>query len=276
MSFALSSLSSASTYMFFCLPNLPFIIFDLLCVFLPTTGYLDQIRVMLKTKSSSNFKMHSSLVLLLSNYLRLLYSFNTKFEAYLVWQSVATISIHLTLAFLYYYYQPKSPHVSPSMPEGLQEFYSKKRSIYQFKPYSSDSFAQFMFSLATVYIGGVLAYFIASMFFEISLVSEVVGILSNGVDCLVTLPQFIIVVIQRDTKYVTILLVGQWVFASVFKAVLFLCRPVPWPFRFGVGVQAIFTIMITVSYFQITLKERFFSHSRMTDVKYSQLKEEQK
>ena len=253
MSYSLTFLNSLNSYMFVYFPNLPYFIFDSLCVFLPTTGYIDQIRRMVVTQSSSSFKIHSSNVLLYSNYLRLLYSLGTKFENFLIWQSVATISIHLTLAFLNFYYNQKEFKNKNLIPEQLQNVFTKRKKIFfLFKPFTSENFSDYIYSLITIYLLIFLIYYISTFFFEISLVSQFIGLLSNIIDSLVTFPQFFLIVIQRNCQYVTTLLIGQWILAAIFKAILFFCRPVPWPFRLGVGIQAGITISITLTYFQIT------------------------
>ena len=253
MILALSWVNAASTYVFFIYPKLPFLIFDLLCVFLPAFGYLDQIRQMFSSKSSSNFKMHSSIILIASNFLRVLYWFGKQFDGYLLWQSVFMLFIQMTLAFLYYRYMPNNSE-NYTVPDGLRGILRRKPT-FRLRLVKAETFAEFTFSLFIYCTLATVSAFILSLIFDKEWIADIVGMMSNGIDCFVTLPQFMLIVIHRDIKYVTPLLVAQWLFAIVFKAVLYLCRPVPWPFRLGLAIQAMFTVFITISYFQIKIAE---------------------
>ena len=48
------------------------------------------------------------------------------------------------------------------------------------------------------------------------------------------------------------MLILQYIAATFMKSVLFLCRPVPWPFRVGLAIQAFFVFFISFEYFRKT------------------------
>ena len=260
MVLALSWVNAASIFIFYFYPNLPYFILDLLCVFMPCFGYIDQIFQMIITKNSTNFKMHSSLVLIAANYLRVIYWFGKKFDAYLLWQSVFMLFIQFTLVFCYFRYLP-SANDNYSLPEGLKDIMVIKKSPFRLTLLKAESFSRFMITLI-IFCGAVLvAYFVSSLFVNPEWVADIIGMISNGIDCFVVFPPFVLVVFHRNISYVTHTLIIQWGLAVIFKLGLYIFRPVPWPFMLGLAVQAIFTFFTIFSYYQI----RFFSKNKSSD-----------
>ena len=74
--------------LFWWCPILPTLILDISTCVCPSLGYLDQMKVILKEKSSSKFKMNSSIILLIANVFRIFYWFQKSFPTYLLFQSI--------------------------------------------------------------------------------------------------------------------------------------------------------------------------------------------
>lgn len=231
---------------------------DVLCVVLPTCGYLDQMRNMLLTKSSKNFKIHTSLILLVSNGLRILYWIAMRFDKYLLFQSVFMILIHVILSFLYFKYHSRENIYPFDLPDEFLAFVANRgMTPIQFRLLTSETFFQFFFSLVTLYIFFGSIYFGLGFVLDKGIIADMFGITSNLIDCLTTFPQFVIVVIYRDTTYITKLLVYQYLAASVMKFILLIIRPAPWPFMFGVAVQSFLAVCIAISYFRIAYGDMY-------------------
>lgn len=245
MILSISSLSFLSIFIFYQFPNFPSYIFDWLCVFAPMTGYFDQLLKMYQTKDSSKFRSGSSLVLLFSNFLRIVYWYGNRFAGYLLWQSVVTIIVHINLCFAYYkFLDPKalandssrSPHQS--------------KSLLNLSPLEASSFFEFFLILLIYWflIMAIVLFF--ALFINFRHIAEFIGLVSNIFDSFQTFPPFFQIVINRDSSCITTMLVLQFIAATCCKAVLFLCRPVPWPFRVGVAIQAFFVTFITIEFFR--------------------------
>lgn len=220
---------------------------DLSCTVFPTFGYLDQLGRIIKTKSSENFKIDSSIVLLLSNYLRIIYWYWKQFDSYLLWQSIWMIGVQLTLAFVYYYYKPDILGSQNDQEESSDT--GKIESIFP------KNFLQFMVCVIVFALVLITTAIGLHSVFDANVIIEGVGVLSNLIDCVVTLPQFILVVIQREIKYVTVPLLLQWILALGCKLTLYIMRPVPLPFMLGLSVQAFLTFFIVFSYLFIRISK---------------------
>jgi hypothetical protein len=248
MVLALSGLSFTSTVIFYAFPNFPSFIFDCLCVFAPMLGYLDQLRRMWVSKSSANFKPDSSLVLLFSNYLRVIYWYENRFATYLVIQSMVTLIVHIMLCFGFFRYRGSSTN-------GTQELRSLGVSTLV-HPFRVKTFIEFFVILSLWFSIVILLVFLLGFMLGFGPISGIVGLISNMIDSFTTFPVFVSVVVQRDISCMTNVLLFQFVVAVCLKAVLFLWRPVPWPFRAGVAVQGFFVVGITVQYLNIIYEQR--------------------
>ena len=248
-------------------PILPTILLDAMASLGPSIGYLDQLKNMLKEKTSENFKMNSSILLLLANTIRIIYFSQKTFPSYLLVQSIWMVFLNLTLGILYYYYKPTESKekefdidVVPSTDlesdsEATEVIHTKCkcRIPFHIRFETSETMCQF-FSSYTFFIFMMFIWTVAFTFlFGRHFAANFNGVLSNTIDCFVQMPPFIIVCFKRKIQYVTPLLVVQWFFAVFFKLTLYIFDPVPWPFILGLAIQAIFTFGVTFSYIQIKL-----------------------
>jgi hypothetical protein len=242
MTLSLSWLSFTSTVIFYRYPNLPFFIFDCICVFAPMFAYMDQLRVMWLMRSASRFKPDSSIVLLVCNILRIYYWYWSRFASYLLWQSVVTIAVHTLLCHAFFKF--RTPAHDGEVPAGFLH------------PFRVPTFTEF-FVIVILWIAGAFALvFLVGCLVGHRIAAEFVGLASNLFDSFTTLPPFISVVIEKNLNFVTTFLVLQFNVAASLKAILFLLRPVPWSFRVGVAVQGCLVVAITVQYIRVKCAER--------------------
>lgn len=253
MILSISSLSFLSIFIFYQFPNFPSYIFDWLCVFAPMTGYCDQLLKMYQTKNSSKFRSGSSLVLLFSNFLRIVYWYGNRFAGYLLWQSVVTIIVHINLCFAYYKFLDTkalgSSYENGSSRNNLHQQQSNK-SLLNLSPLEASSFFEFFLILLIYWFLTIAIVLFFCLFISFYHISEFIGLVSNLLDSFQTFPPFYQIVIKHDSSCITTMLVLQFIAATCCKAVLFLCRPVPWPFRVGVAIQAFFVAFITIEFFR--------------------------
>jgi hypothetical protein len=242
MILSLSTLSFVSTLMFYLFPNAAFFIFDLLCVFAPQSGYLDQLRRMLESKCSAKFEPGSSLVLIFSNFLRIVYWYGNRFALYLLWQSVVTLVVHDLLCLSYFQFKEDACGTeTPANNTTFVRFWNSK--VRNFRDFSIIMAISFAFVIILVVLFGLVI--------DLSIVMEFVGLVSNVFDSLTTFPPFVSVVIHGDVTFITKFLILQYVAAAFCKSVLYLCRPVPWTFRVGLLIQCTLTGAIAIQYYRI-------------------------
>ena len=264
MILSISALSFLSTVIFYIFPNLPFFIFDWLCVFAPMTGYVDQLIKMCQTKNSTKFRPGSSIVLLFSNFLRIVYWSGSQFANYLFWQSVVTIIVHFALCNAYFsFLDPKiiaQNHEGEPNRTSLQQSQQRtEKSFITIQPLHATTFCEFFLILVIDWFAILAILLFLCFFFDFTIIAQFVGLISNLIDSLQTFPPFFQVVFKGDISSITNMLALQFIAATCFKAVLFFCRPVPWPFRVGVGFQAFFVTFISIEYFRKT----FFKAERL-------------
>lgn len=251
MILSISSLNFLSIFIFYQFPNFPSYIFDWLCVFAPMTGYCDQLLKMYQTKDSSKFRSGSSLVLLFSNFLRIVYWYGNRFAGYLLWQSVVTIIVHINLCFAYYkFIDPKSLSNSYENGSSRNIHQQTNKSLLNLSPFEASTFFEFFLILLIYWFLTIAIVLFFCLFISFHHISEAIGLASNLLDSFQTFPPFFQIVIKHDSSCITTMLVLQFIAATCCKAVLFLCRPVPWPFRVGVAIQAFFVAFITIEFFR--------------------------
>lgn len=224
--------NAASIYLFYIFPKLSSHIMDSLIIFFPAFGYLDQIRIIISTKSVANFKIGTSLVTIAANLLRVVYWLGAKFHVSLLYQSVFMALTHIILMFLYFKYSitVANEKTSPSFNRNYK--FSCKINIMH-----ADSFEQFIYSLAVIMILITGLCYLLSIFLSQKLVFDAVGVVSNVFESFITFPQFILIVIKREIQYVTDVLIIQFLAAALCKAVIYLARSVPWIFMLGLLLQ---------------------------------------
>ena len=234
-------------------PSFDELVIDISCMILPTVGYLDQIKQMISNKSSDNFKMGSSIVLLVSNCLRIYYWIRQPFETYLLLQSIWMIGVQAVLICLYYMFASSDDEQSKADVdiEVPQEGEITKKPKFTLRLGKATNLFNFVLAYALNALSAIAIFFFLSHFLGGAVITNVIGILANTVDCFVTMPQFILICVRHDISYVTPLLVLQWFAAVAMKSGLYIWRPVPWPFILGLGIQALFTFCLTYSYVDI-------------------------
>lgn len=247
MSVALSALSFGSTILFSEVENMPFVIFDALCVIVPMTGYMDQLRTMISTKVSSNFQPGSSLILLFSNFMRVLYWVGHRFASYLLFQSIFTVVIHALLCLFYFLYKDIR---AKDLSQHERDLRGVKKLWHLF---DVDTALEFFSRLGACFGLIIAAALVLGVITGFEFVTEIIGLISNLTDSLTTLPPFITIVIQCDISCITSLLILQYIAGTCFKAVMFLCRPVPWPFLVGLAIQALLNLCILVQFVRIKI-----------------------
>ncbi|EAY00211.1 hypothetical protein TVAG_257650 [Trichomonas vaginalis G3] len=144
-----------------------------------------------------------------------------------------------------YFYKPEAEASTTDMHQDANTLY--------FDQFYAKNFAQFMGYVTIIALLLLIVSIGLHSVFEAQIIIESVGILSNLIDCIVTLPQFILVVINKEIRYVTIPLLCQWILALGCKLGLYIYRPVPLPFMLGLAIQAVLTFFIVTFYIYIRL-----------------------
>lgn len=158
------------------------------------------------------------------------------------------IGVQLTLAFLYYFFKPEGKESTPTNEQNPNTLF--------FDQFYAKNFLEFMGYVTIIALVLLLLSIGLHSLFDSQIIIESIGIVSNLIDCIVTLPQFILVVVKRNIRYVTVFLLLQWSLAVGCKLVLLIMRPVPFPFMIGLTIQGFLTFFVVTFYIGIRLTRK--------------------
>lgn len=234
-------------------PKLVTFIVDIMIIFMPAIGYIDQCRIIISTRSSAKFKPGTSLVTITSNLLRVIFRFGVKFDKSLLFQAICMAIIHIVLMYLYFRY------LSPGQQD---KSHSNFRRHIRFITFThAENFFQFILSTIFMFSIITLVCFKMTEYFPKKSVFNVVGIISNIIESFIPFPQFILIVVKCQIQYITDMLIVQYILAAAFKASIYMIRNVSWVFKLGSLIQCLFTAIITICYIRLRLQNR---HRRLS------------
>jgi len=249
MSTSLWIIDFFSVDIFRCYPSLARSILTGIIIIMPTIGYFDQLFKMIKTKNSRLFNRQTSYILLLSNYLRFIYWVFEPFEVYLLGQSIAVFIVMLLLSISSFYLEDNSHSFKTSM-----RMIAKSNNIITRLLHIQNTRNQYEFVLSLVLYSLTIVIFISILSLVIGLGSalSMILILSNIVDTLVSVPQFIKVVIKKDKKGCSVVLMIQYLVGDILKLLMFVLGGSQLAFIFGAILQS--SIDTTIYFFYYMIK----------------------
>lgn len=242
--FALAGIDALSVEVFHWISELPHYMLLVILIFMPTLGYWDQLRKMIKEKTSDFFKMEPALILIFTNFLRFIYWKSEPFEAYLLGQSIAVFGVQILLSVVSFYYsQSKHDKI------GFSNQYPRTKALsYFFKPKDVKNARDFLLSLVIYGVTITLVSSIFSLILGTKRLSTVIILIANIVDTTVSLPQFTDVVMKHQIGGVSVVLVAQYLIGDVLKLIMFTVGNSAWPFVLGAALQTAIDLTVAVSF----------------------------
>lgn len=239
-------------------PNFLNYFIKFLVVIMPTIGYADTLRLMIKTKSPAAFNMEVVLVITSSHALRILYWVYHRFANHIFGQSIALLIVHFSLAFFKYHYQEESKDKSTlqlhSKAAKIKDFTIPKikRCGHIWNIYNAQSFVEFSISFFTYSVIVFVIFQISRLVIPTEQTVEFIGLISNLVESLVSIPVFIKVVCKRDIVNISTVLIFQYLFGDMFKIILYWLADSPWPFYVGAFIQLSLDIVLFTFFMQLS------------------------
>jgi hypothetical protein len=212
---------------------------------LPTIGYCDQLRKMILRESSEFFNRDTALILFFSNTLRFLYWIYEPWEGYLLGQSLAVFFVQILMAALAFYFDSlKSEKISFSAPKYLPRNIRYYLNIRKIK-HGRDFFTALAgFGIAIFFVFLILVLLIGK-----STACLLIILIANLADTLVSIPNFILIVIEKNIEKASVVLVIQFVIGDLMKFLMFWMGGTAWPFVFGALVQICVDGIVAASFF---------------------------
>ena len=263
MTISLTSIDFLSKHLLKSIPNFPYLMIDWFIILMPTIGYLDQIRMMILTKNCEIFSMNSALVLISANILKIIFWFFEPFATSLFGQSIALLNVALFHTYLHYYYKDSIENNNNKLSYQLKHSFLTKIKIPSitnlkniFHIGESKSFIDFFFQILIYFLIFIFIYIFGCIIINIHFTVQVTSIIANIIDSLVSIPQFKLIVLQKNIKNTSIVLIFQYLFGDLFKLFIFYISKSPWPFFFGGFLQLSIDSLIMIFFFYLKKKQK--------------------
>jgi hypothetical protein len=218
-------------------------------VLLPTVGYVDTMRLMVRSRTSAPYNLNTVLILFTGQGLKALYYIYHRFSNIVFGQCVALLVCATALTVLNFCYDAlemlgKPEQFTPT----LRPRFLKWLSIWE---------ARSCWRFTAVMVGYAMAVFTVFrclyVFLGAVMVVNAVGVIANLIEAMVSLPIFVRVVVQRSCANLSIILIFQYILADVMKIGLFLITRVPRSFIFGASCQLGIDLTTVTTYLRLTL-----------------------
>eukprot|EP01080_Neovahlkampfia_damariscottae_P008989 gene8989-1088_t len=207
-------------------------IIDSIMVFSPVIGYIDQYKNIKQSKNSKSFSTLVSLILFLSNTLRIFFWYGKRFEIVMLYQSIVMIICQFFMI-----------HICTSFPS--DDF--RGNSLFDLKNFWK--WKSFFIYLQFFGILFVSLSLLSSVFIEYSFYVELLGSFSLLIESLLGLPQAIKNFKMKSTKGLSIVLIGTWFVGDLFKTIYFSFNGLPIQFIICGVTQIIMDTLILYQMF---------------------------
>ena len=185
---------------------------DVGMVFLPIVGYVPQYIDIMRSKSSEGFSSHVSLILLVSNILRIYFRIGKTYPSALLMQSLVMIAAQMLLLHRICAYSPPAHR-------------GKRFSLVDWSAFwawgSFWSYAQFVVAFAAVAAAVTALFGHSAAFFEL------LGLVSTLIESGIGLPQLWHNCALRSTRGLSAILIATWVVGDAFKTMYFVMTASP-------------------------------------------------
>ncbi|RNF24926.1 uncharacterized protein Tco025E_02402 [Trypanosoma conorhini] len=270
--------------------ELPYIVFSIGMVFGPHIGYVVQLYEMSSTRNVEGYSPLVSLILLVSNEIRIVYFAGHHFALALLFQAIFAILVHSLLIVMVLHLThsvPSYPGSGEPRNEGLENEIATarpppadaaspaNREETVLAETSSRSILARLDDQACRLEQALLAYSaaafllrcalwtlilcIAALFYYAAVgpvwdaAPEVIGYIALGIEALLVLPQILHNDRRQSTQGLTMVLVLTWFLGDIIKLIYFICDHQPLPFILCGGFQLSLDLVVIwqVIYFRL-------------------------
>lgn len=213
-------------------------VLDVLIVFGPVAGYISQYRDILHSRSADGFSNKVSLILLLSNILRVLFWYGRRFELSLLFQSLVMIAAQIALLELITRFPLNSQRGKRFRTPDLFH-----KELAQLAPdfWNWEDISSYLSALG-IFSGAVL---LCTMLWSSSPVFvELLGYCATLLESSLGVPQLLLNIRQRSTRGLSRTLIATWLLGDSFKTIMFIVNNSPFQFLICGIIQLVIDCMI--------------------------------
>lgn len=228
---------------------------DVFIMFMPTIGYLDTVRIMIKSQSSTAFPYNTCLILLASHGLKVIYFIYHPYAVRLFGQSATQIGAAFLMAYVKFYYSAKNykPRRRSSINSLKKEIQMQKSNfMYYLYIRNTKNFFEFTLSIVLYTILTLFAFLFSYNILGEQLTIDSIGVLANLIESTVSIPIFIKIVIKKDISNISTLLIAQFVLGDLMKLTLFIINQAPLSFIGGSLLQMSLDLTLFAFYLQLS------------------------
>ncbi|OHT17477.1 hypothetical protein TRFO_02498 [Tritrichomonas foetus] len=228
-------------------PYLMYIV-DFFVMICPTFGYIDTIRIMIKTRRTENYNINTVLIIFFAQGNKVLFYFFHPYATRIFGQTVCLLLAATILTMLRFLF-------NKNMSSAKKNNQNKKTKTlidsekFNFREvlniFQAESFPQFLTILLAYAFIDLAIFIVCCKIFGIKFTVDTLGLIANLVESSTSFPTFIRVVINKDIITVSPVLIMQYISGDIMKIILFTISKTPWSFVFGGCCQlTVDTIMV--------------------------------
>lgn len=236
--------------------NFILLIIDLIIMIIPTIGYLDTLRIMIKNKNPDVFPEQIIIILLIAHSMKIMYFIYHHYAIRIFGQSVSQIIVALLLAYTKFYYlniNSNKPKRRRSSAHGDKDHPQSFFSTYCRIPAPKDFFKFLIYILFHIF--GIFAVFrLFYHCFSHKFMVNILSYLANFIESGISIPIFVRVVIRKDVNNVSTLLILQYISGDILKLGLFLLNHTPISFIVGSILQLALDVTICIYFVHLRIK----------------------
>lgn len=241
---------------------------DVVIILSPTIGYVDTMRIMIRTRQSDHYNINTILVIYFAQGTKVLFYIYHRYATRIFCQAIMLLLSATILTILKYFYCENKEKLQTEKENKLENqnehrresidhilTHHKKRSIKSiFKIASSDSLIDFFISFLIYFI--IIFSTFKLFYFEFGTRAvDCLGIISNLAEAATSFPTFVRVVIHQDALTTSPLLVLQYLFGDLLKIGVYSISKAPWSFFFGAFCQLFVDIITNMFFLRLFIKQ---------------------
>ena len=228
-------------------------IINLGVVFGPAIGYITQSIKFKRKGTSLGFCLSMCMKILLSNIFRIYFWFGKRFNIFLLFQSILTLTMQFLVIQCYIIFRDERELPKPYINDPKKTERQNKINHFFKEYFSYDRFWEWNtllpFILYTI-LFIILMLLISLLFgFDNKIYMDIIGFISTGIDVVLAIPQIITNYQMKSADALSMIMFGCWLFGDLFKTVYYIVTNCPWQFPLCGFLQISVNLIIICQFF---------------------------
>jgi hypothetical protein len=242
MFLAVAGLNFISLELFRQFPRFPSLVILFAMASLPASGYIDTMRIMIATQSDESYNVAMILIIKIAQMMKITYFFYHRYSAVVFGQAITILTSAFVLTFLKFRYSKDANTNGCALPE-VSHIVSIRRTV---------SCGEDLCVLV-IYMAGIFVVFFAGLaVFGRNRAVDALGLIGNMLDTAISFPLFLQVVVRRNARGVSLVLVLQYIAGDIMKVLTFMVVVTPWVFVLGAYCQCCVDGLTSLTFWRLS------------------------